>query len=368
MFSERKINIAVVFGGKTYEHIGSVESALYILSKLDTSKYNIDFAYIDQTGKLIDRLEFLKYLPEFLDNHYITIFDNVRRQKESGVFIGKMTDMTCNYSEPFIDNIMSGKYDAVFPVIHGKTGEDGMIQGFLEFFNVPYVGCGILPSAASLDKEFAKRIASTHNIKIAEFITITKTDWKEGKDTTIEKIISKFKLPIFIKPATLGSSIGIERVTDATDIPDAIDRALSFDNKIIIERSVIGKEYGIAVIGNENPRASVCCEYQSESNFLDYEAKFGKSAKEDIIPANLDTETARQLQNEALKIYKALNLNGLSRIDFFIENGNIIFNEINSMPGFGLHSVFSAMWEKSGLPFDNMIEELIDLALEKFKD
>ncbi|MDQ2085369.1 D-alanine--D-alanine ligase family protein [Herbivorax sp. ANBcel31] len=365
-----KIKVAVVFGGKTSEHIGSVESALYVLAYMDCSKYDIHAVYIKEDGKPSTPEEFIELIPKFLNNPEISIFDE--NEKMPRGFLEKLKTFSLFNSHSqinksdFYDNILSHKYHIVFPVMHGKYGEDGSIQGLLEFLDVPYAGCGILGSAIGLDKEIAKRVCMTHGIPVVDFDVIRKSDWIKDKNNCIDRIEKKLSYPNFIKPSNLGSSIGVAMAKNRDQFILSVESGLELDNKLLIEKALNISEYGIGILEGDDIKISLPAKYNCCNEFLDYDAKFGSNALEDDIPAKLSTEGITRLKEMAGNICLALQLEGFSRIDIFIDDKeNFYFNEVNTMPGFGAHSVFAKMWEVSGLNISELLDQMVKTALNR---
>lgn len=366
-----KIKVALVFGGKSPEHNVSIASALNILLVMDKEKYDIHLNYIRQDGVFAKASELAALLPEFFISAEIGALPAGQQiDTDDLAAIVQMAyykqESDAGTAGTFFDNIVKKRYDIVFPILHGKYGEDGTLQGMLEFFDMPYVGCGVFGSAAALDKEMTKHICEANGIAVVEYITVRQADWAENASQIIANIERKLSYPVFVKPARLGSSIGITRAEGRDMLVQGIEYGLNFDNKLIVEQGLAAREIGIGVIGNALTIASKPGEYQSCNEFLDFAAKYSTDALEDIIPAKISAEDTERLQEMALAAYRALELSGLARLDFFLTTDGIYLNEINTMPGFGVHSVFTKLWQASGVSSCELIDRLITLGLERF--
>ncbi len=311
-----KTNVAVVYGGRTGEHEVSHRSAKSVIEAMDTEKYKVLHYVISKEGKWSPR----PIVPEPGGN--------------AGI-------------------------DVVFPVLHGTFGEDGTVQGLLELADLPYVGAGVLASSISMDKEMMKRVASERGLPVVEYVAVQCTQmWKETVG---------FDFPMFVKPANLGSSVGISKVRNQEELVKAIGLASSYDRKVIIERGITGREFECAVLGNDNPMASVPCEIRPSREFYDYEDKYLLDQAQTVIPANLSPQETAEMQRLAVECYRAVECEGMARVDFLLETATnrLYINEINTIPGFTSISMYPKMWEYSGLPMPKLIDRLIELALER---
>jgi D-alanine-D-alanine ligase len=247
--------------------------------------------------------------------------------------------------------------DVVFPVLHGTFGEDGTVQGLLELADLPYVGAGVLASSISMDKEMMKRVAKERGLPVVEYFVVRcKGAWNFTPD-----------FPMFVKPANLGSSVGISKARNCEELTAAIELASSYDRKVIVERGIVGREFECAVLGNDNPVAAIPCEILPSREFYDYEDKYLLDQAETVIPADLSSEQTAQMQRLAIECYKAVECEGMARVDFLLEasTNQLYINEINTIPGFTSISMYPKMWEYSGLPMPKLIDRLIELALER---
>jgi D-alanine-D-alanine ligase len=313
-----KLRVAVVYGGRSGEHEVSVRSARAVLDGMDPAKYEKIEYFIDKQGK---------WSPHAIG-------------PEPG-------------AHPEID--------VVFPVLHGTFGEDGTIQGLFELAGLPYVGAGVLGSSVSMDKEMMKRVCAERMLPIVDYVTVT----REKPD--LEKICEHLPFPMFVKPANLGSSVGISKVRDARELEAAVALAAQYDRKVIVERGIAGRELECAVLGNDRPMASLPCEILPSREFYDYDDKYLLDRAETKLPADLPAEKTEELRRLAVECYRAVECEGMGRVDFLLEGSTekLYINEINTIPGFTSISMYPKMWEASGIGFAALIDRLIELALER---
>ncbi len=259
------------------------------------------------------------------------------------------------------------RLDVVFPVMHGTFGEDGTIQGLLDLAGLPFVGAGVLGSAIGMDKDVAKRLLQVAKIPVVPWITVHRADWEKAPKEIQRSIERKFKYPVFVKPATLGSSVGMTKVHSREELAPALNLASEFAMKILVERAMVAREIEVAVLGNSEPAASIPGEIVPHREFYDYAAKYLEEGTQLLIPAKLKPGQVKKIQALALKAFRALELSGMARVDFFVEKkgGKIFLNEVNTIPGFTSISMYPKMWEASGIPFRQLIDKLIDFALEQ---
>lgn len=264
--------------------------------------------------------------------------------------------------------LMSGLgLDVIFPVLHGPYGEDGTVQGLFDLAGVAYVGCGVLASAAGMDKDVAKTLFQARGLRVTPWVVVRQHAWQAGRDQVIRTLSTTLTYPLFVKPANLGSSLGISKVSAPDALGEAIDLAAAFDPKIVVETGVPdAREIECAVLGNESPEASVPGEIAASGEFYDYESKYLSGASRETIPAHLTSEIAREVQRQALVAFDALEGTGLARVDFLLSSsGELFINEINTMPGFTTISMYSKLWAASGVDYPTLIDRLITLALER---
>lgn len=347
-----KLNMYVLYGGKSTEHEVSIISATSVLNSIDKEKYNVYPVFISKEGQWA-RLEKLE--------------NNIENQDDLVVKIDK--SVTESLGE-FISSIDYEASNMVFPVLHGNNGEDGTIQGLLELINIPYIGNEVLSSALCMDKIVTNDILKTHGIEVAEYISVYRNNWEESKENVLLEIEEKIGLPVYVKPANGGSSVGVTRAGNTEELIDSINIAFIYDAKIIVQKEVVGKEIETCVIGNSNPKASLSGELEMENAFYDYESKYIKKAAVPVIPANIDVETSERAKKIALDSYKVMGCSGIARVDIFVtEDNEILVNEINTMPGFTSISMAPMLWQKTdGSSFTDLIEELIVYGLDRFKE
>lgn len=256
--------------------------------------------------------------------------------------------------------------DVIFPVLHGENGEDGTVQGLFELSGIPYVGCGVCASAASMDKSVTKLIAATTGVRQANWLTLHRRDFEADPAAMCGQIAGTLDYPIFIKPCCTGSSVGVSKVKTAEDLLPALAEAFKFDKKILAEEFINGIEVEVAVLGNDDPKAATAGEIDAGAEFYDYETKYVTSTSKPYIPARIDDKTMADVRAWAVKIFTALGCKGLSRVDFFVtrDTNEIVFNEINTLPGFTSISMYPKMWAADGLPFGELLDRVIELALE----
>jgi D-alanine-D-alanine ligase len=258
------------------------------------------------------------------------------------------------------------RLDVVFPVMHGTFGEDGTIQGLLDLASLPFVGAGVLGSAIAMDKDVAKRLLQVATIPVVPWIAVQRADWERSPKEIQKAVEKKFKYPVFVKPATLGSSVGMTKVHSRTEFAPALNLAAEFAMKILVEQCIVGREIEVSVLGNHDPKASVPGEIVPHREFYDYTAKYLEEGSQILIPTKLKPAQVKKIQHYAIQAFRALELSGMARVDFFLEKkaGKIFLNEVNTIPGFTSISMYPKMWEASGIPFRELIDKLIELALE----
>jgi D-alanine-D-alanine ligase len=270
-----------------------------------------------------------------------------------------------------LDGSGSGqRIDVVFPVMHGTFGEDGTIQGLLDLAGLPFVGAGVLGSAIGMDKDVSKRLLQVARIPVVPWITVQRADWEQHQKEIQKSVEKKFKYPVFVKPATLGSSVGMSKVHSRAELAPALNLAAEFAMKILIERCMIAREIEVSVLGNHDPKASIPGEIVPHREFYDYAAKYLEEGTQLLIPAKLTSAQVRKIQKYAVEAFRALELSGMARVDFFLEKKGrkIYLNEVNTIPGFTSISMYPKLWEASGLPFRELIDKLIELAKEQHEE
>lgn len=357
-----KLKVGVIFGGRSGEHEVSLRSAESIINALDRDKYEVVPIAITKSGKWLASSEATNLLPGAVmanaDQH-VAIFGDPT-EKGLARFSGESTTS------------QRDKLDVIFPVLHGTYGEDGTIQGLLEMADVPYVGCGVLGSAAGMDKVVMKRLFREAGLPIVEFTHFLRSQWEADAPKIESRVAEEIGFPCFVKPANLGSSVGISKATHTKSLNEAIVLAAKYDRKIVVERGVDAREIEVSVLGNDQPQASLPGEIVPQSaEFYDYEAKYISSAGARLeIPANLSEIQTKEIQQLAIQAFQAVDGSGLGRVDFFLERetGKLLLNEINTMPGFTSISMYPKLWEASGLGYSQLIDRLIELAFERHRE
>lgn len=358
----KKLRIGVIFGGRSGEHEVSLRSAESVIKALDRNKYEIVPIAITKQGKWLASREATNLLPasviESADQH-VAIFGD---PTEGGLarFNGH------GQSEG------SDRLDVVFPVLHGTYGEDGTIQGLLELADLPYVGCGVLASAVGMDKVIMKRLFHEAGLPIVNLTHFLRSQWEADPLRIQARVSQEIGFPCFVKPANLGSSVGISRATEEKSLQAAIALAAKYDRKIVVEEGIDGRELEVSVLGNERPIASLPGEIVPQAaEFYDYKAKYlDDNGARLIIPAELSAETTEEIQRLAILAFAAIDASGLARVDFFLERKTerLIVNEINTMPGFTSISMYPKLWDSSGVSYSELLDRLIELACERHRE
>jgi D-alanine-D-alanine ligase len=354
----RKIRVGILFGGRSAEHEVSLQSAKNIIDAIDTNKYEVVLIGIDKKGQWHLNEESRLLLPAAESG----LPEVPERGENLALVPGKQNDQLVALS----GGRRLGSLDVIFPVLHGPFGEDGTVQGLLKLANIAFVGAGVLGSAVGMDKDVMKRLLREAGIPIARFIVVNRYSLKEiGFDYARKQL----NLPLFIKPANLGSSVGIHKVKDREGFERAVRNAFNYDNKILIEECINGREIECSVLGNDNPIASVPGEILPRHEFYSYEAKYlDENGAVLEIPAKLPPTVSERIRQLAIKMFSVLCCEGMARVDFFLRNGEeIIVNEINTIPGFTRISMYPKLWEATGISYGELIDKLIELAIERFE-
>lgn len=353
-----KINVALIFGGKSGEHEVSLLSTSSIYKYIDKEKYNVFTIGITKDGKWM----YYDGSPENIENG--SWIDFVNKNVEINLIPSGNKEVGIIYEDGKTEKI-----DVLFPVLHGPYGEDGTIQGLFEMSEIPYVGCGVLASSVGMDKIVCKKVFSQLGLPQVNYTDTNRWLFNKDEKTELDLIEDKLEYPIFVKPANLGSSVGISKATNREELLNGIKEALKYDSRIVLEQGVNAKEIEVAVLGNEDVRASIAGEIKPAKDFYDYEDKYINGASTYEIPANISEDDMKNIREMAIKAFKGIDGRGLSRVDFFIDrnSGEIFINEINTLPGFTNISMYPKMWDKTGLKYINLIDELIQLALDSKK-
>lgn len=339
---KRKIRVGVIFGGRSSEHEISLLSARSVIEAIDRDKYDVTLIGIGKDGCWLGAGA----------GAYLSNADNPKK-------------ISINMTKSLVlkpGNGGVGPVDVVFPVMHGTYGEDGSIQGLLRMLDVPFVGPDVLGSAVGMDKDIAKRLLRDAGIPIADFLTFSR-----GDTVSASKVWKRLGKPVFVKPANQGSSVGVSKAKNDTELLRAVKEAFRYDDKILIEEAVVGREIEVSVLGNDKPEASIAGEVIPHHEFYSYEAKYlDEDGAGLVIPAKISAASMRKAQSLAVAVFKTLGLEGMARVDFFMrKNGGFVVNEVNTIPGFTKISMYPKLWAASGLSYPKLIDRLISLALER---
>jgi|LSQX01.2.fsa_nt_gb D-alanine-D-alanine ligase len=364
--------VLVIFGGQSSEHEVSRVSATSIIKNIDSSKFDISMIGITKDGKWIPYEGEVEKIASG-EWEEIALNGNLKNLKVGSSLIDTIVNrgITSKENSETVDAVgKRRKVDVIFPVLHGVNGEDGTIQGLFEIAGIPYVGPGVLGSALGMDKIYAKIIFEKAGIPQADYLYFTRKEVKEDADSIVGSIEAKFSYPVFVKPSNAGSSVGVSKARNRTELIEALNFAAKYDRKILVEEFINGREVECAVLGNDDPIASTVGEVVPSNDFYDYKAKYIDNKSKVIIPAKLLAETIEEVRNYAVKAFKALDCAGLSRVDFFVhrESGKVYINEVNTIPGFTSISMYPMLWEASGISYAELVERLIDLAVERYYD
>lgn len=345
-----KIKIGLLYGGKSAEHEVSLLTARAVSQAINFDKYEVYPIFITKLGEW-RKGSSLKGPVESVE--MLQLGDKKSKPNSIKSFLPIEGEATSNL-------------DVIFPLLHGPNGEDGTVQGLLEVLNLPYVGNGVLASAAGMDKVVMKQLFTQAGLKQVPYVHFIRKEWKNKQAALIQQMEDNLKWPLFVKPANLGSSVGITKVASREELLKAVEFAFKYDRKIIVEQGIVARELEMSVLGNDSPRCSVAGEVLPTKDFYDYEAKYEDGTTNYAIPALISPELLEKLKADAIRAFKVLDCSGLVRADFFVtDNEEIIINEVNTMPGFTPISMYPKLWMESGLSYSGLVEELITLAMER---
>ncbi|MFD1737663.1 D-alanine--D-alanine ligase [Bacillus salitolerans] len=348
-----KVKLGLLYGGKSAEHKVSLQTALAVTKALDLTKFEVHPIYITDKGEWVRGPELLEAAKD------VQSLELNATQAVSPLSLNKELFPTTTEAE-------DQSIDVVFPLLHGPNGEDGTVQGMLELMNIPYVGNGVLSSAAGMDKVIMKNLFAQAGLKQAKYVSFIRSEWEKQKSELYNAIEETLGYPCFVKPANLGSSVGISKCENRQELEVACVEAFQFDRKIIVEEGIIGREIEIGVLGNDEPECSVAGEIVPKKAFYDYKAKYEDGDTALIIPADLTNDQYEEMKEMAIRAFKAIDGAGLVRADFFLtKEGDFLINEVNTMPGFTPFSMFPLLWEHTGVTYPQLIEKLVKLALER---
>ncbi len=353
---KKKIKVALLFGGKSAEHEVSLRSAKNVADAIDKDKYDVVFIGLDKKGRWLMN----ESSKDLLNTQNPKLFKLNTEGSQAVALIPESNGQLSNLS----NDSASQAIDVVFPILHGPFGEDGTVQGLLKLANIPFVGAGILGSAVGMDKDVMKRLLKGAGIPITKFVTV-----HENEKVSFTKLKKELGLLMYIKPANMGSSVGVSKVTNEKEFKQAIKNAFDYDRKILIEAAVKGREVECSVLGNDKPIASVVGEIVVKDQFYSYEAKYiDENGAVLEIPAKISKKDQKRIQEIAIKTFKVLCCEGFARVDMFLKkNGQVLVNEINTIPGFTSISMYPKLWEASGISYTDLIDKLIQLAMERFE-
>jgi D-alanine-D-alanine ligase len=356
--AEPRPRVAIVFGGRSGEHEVSIQSARSVIAAIDPSRYEVVPVGITHQGAWVVAQ------PEALLTGRVDPGARVLPSAEPG-----QPGLVPATPSPGVDGLREG-IDVVFPLVHGTYGEDGCLQGLFELAGIPFVGSGVLASSTGMDKIVMKKVFRADGLPVVDYVSVARADWGRDPEAELARVKKSIGFPCFVKPADLGSSVGINKVRVADELPAAIDAAAEFSGRIIVERGVDARELECGVLGNHNPAASVVGEIIPARDFYDYEAKYVDPNTQFLIPADLDPSTASSIRDLAIRAFTSIGASGMARVDFFLERttGEVFVNEINTIPGFTAMSVYPRLWEASGVPYTELIHRLIQLAVERHAD
>jgi D-alanine-D-alanine ligase len=367
----KKLRVGVIYGGRSGEHEVSLASAAAVFRNLDPAKYEAVAIRIEKDGRwlLPERAPMLVSAADVIE---AAKHATAERSREAHLVAHPGGDTVLTIDRAMPQPVVAGlALDVVFPVLHGPYGEDGTVQGLLELANIPYVGAGVLASSVGMDKAASKLIFAARGLPLCDYDVVLKRDWQADERRVLTTVIDHLGFPVFVKPANLGSSVGISKAKHATELRTAIALAAEFDRKIVIEAAVPdAREIEVAVLGNDEPEASVPGEIIPSREFYDYEAKYLDTGSREVIPAQLPDALADSVRRLAVTAFKALDCAGMARVDFLLAGATkvLYLNELNTIPGFTTISMYAKMWAASGLGYPALIDRLIALALERHAD
>lgn len=344
-----KKRIGLLYGGKSAEHEVSLSTATAVSKAIDYDKYEVHPIYITLDGQWLRGPQLTKPVEST---------EQLQFTSES--------KLPNNITEFILDKNTQVQFDVVFPLLHGTNGEDGTVQGLLEVLDYPYVGNGVLASSAGMDKVIMKQLFEIAGLKQVPYVYFIRQEWNQQQMEILEKCQQKLNWPMFVKPANLGSSVGISKASNEKELIDAIQFAFQYDRKVIVEQGVKAREIEMGVLGNNNPKVSVAGEIKPMTEFYDYDSKYKDGSTVLIIPAEISSNVVATMKDMAIRAFKILDCSGLVRSDFFVtENDEVYINEINTMPGFTPVSMYPLLWQHTGVSYPELIDTLIELAIER---
>ena len=362
-----RVRVGVIFGGRSGEHDVSLRSAQTVMAALQAAGHDIVPIGVSREGAWLTDGD-----PMLALQSSSPLFALADGSPEAGKVIEEVEKLSLaarDSATPAVipANGWAGDLDVIFPVLHGPMGEDGTVQGLFELAGLPYVGAGVMASAVAMDKSISKQLLQQAGIPQTPWLTVLRKEWERFPDAITADVERELGYPCFVKPANLGSSVGISKAHDASELPAAMREAGLHDRKIVIEKGINGRELEVSVLGNDEPIASAIGEIVPGSEFYDYEAKYVLDTSSLIIPADIPSEAAEEIRALAARAFRILDCAGMARIDFFLENdtGRVLLNEINTIPGFTAISMYPKLWEASGIPLAELVDRLVQLAIER---
>lgn len=358
--SEGKIRVGVIFGGRSSEHEVSLNSAQSVMNALNPAKYEVLPIGIDKNGRWLTGNVVGTLTDGLPGSHTATLLPDPQSaalmQIEQGATQSALSEVA--------------QLDVIIPILHGPYGEDGTVQGLLELAGIPYVGAGVVGSAVGMDKAIFKQVMTASGLPVLPWVLVLSSQWRSDKTAVLERIESQLTYPVFTKPANLGSSVGICKCNNRAELEAGMDEAASYDRRVVIEQGVNVRELEVAVLGNDAPLASVVGEIRPKRAFYDYVAKYVSDDSDLIIPAMLDAGTETAVRQMAIQAYMAIDCAGLGRVDLLldVDSGELFINEINTIPGFTRISMYPKLWEATGVSYPELLDRLIDLAIERHQD
>ena len=356
-----RIRLALLYGGRSGEHDVSIASATSVMQAIDKDKYDVLPVYLTSEGRWLPGVEPAR-LTAGLHPAAATVALFSSDPQQPGLL---------PLSKAEVQPEQAQAVDVVFPLLHGTYGEDGTVQGLLELANVPYVGSGVLGSAAGMDKDIMKTLFAAAGLPVVPHLLVRRREWEQRPAVVQDRVLQTLRLPVFVKPANLGSSVGISKVGDAAGLSDALDLACRYDRRVLVEQGLDCREFECSVLGNDEPEASVIGEIIPSREFYDYQAKYSDDESSELrIPADIDASLAEDLRAMAVTAFQAVDAAGLARVDFFLEThtGKPYVNEINTLPGFTTISMYPKLWEAGGVSYAQLIDNLVNLAIERHQD
>jgi len=367
---QRKIRIGVVFGGQSSEHEVSLASARSVIRAMDPEKYEVVPIGITRAGAWLTGGDPMGLLRSGADAASLPRLGSLLAPDPTGEASAEIVQFVGGQGEKELSAHLSGRLDIIFPVLHGPMGEDGTMQGFLEFTGIPYVGSGVLGSAVSMDKGMMKDVFRARGLPVAPYLLVSRKQWEASYSEVQSEAERLLTYPMFAKPANMGSSVGVSKIHDPSEFATALDVAARYDRRLLIEQGMDARECECAVLGNDRPQASVVGEIVPGNEFYDYRAKYVDDNSEAIIPADIPDGLAQEIRQLAIEAFKAVDAAGMARVDFFVARdlSTAWLNEINTIPGFTRISMYPKLWEASGVPYPALIDRLVELALERHED